>query len=105
MTSEEEEKIRTLALSLLTQRPAGESSPPEIIVTYRKHDDYEKFVHQITDLQEQLKQAQYTAAQMSLYAEENFHLYDQLRQAYRDMEKAGLDVSYITSVGNRRRLR
>ena len=105
MKPEDEEKLQALALSLLTKRPAGEGVCPEIVVTYRKHDDYERFVRQIAELQQQVKQAEYQAARMSLYAEENFQLYDQLRQAYKDMQKAGLDVSYITSVGRQRRLR
>lgn len=105
MTSEDEEKLRAVALSLLTKRPAGESSPPEIVVTYRKHADYEKFVRKIAELQEQLERERYTAARMSIYAEENFRLYDQLRQAYAELKKAGLDVSYITSVKPKKRLR
>ncbi len=105
MKAEDEQLIRELALSLLTQRPAGEGSPLEIVITYRKHEDYENFIRQIAELEKQVKEAQYQAARMSLYAEENLVLYEQLRQAYKDMQKAGLDVSYIKSVRQRKQLR
>lgn len=105
MKPEDEAKIREIALSLLNNRRIGECSPPEIIVTYRKHEDYEKLTQQIAELTEQLYRSKHEAAKLSLYAEENFRLYDQLRQAYQDMQRAGLDVSYITSVKPRNRLR
>lgn len=105
MKAEDEQLIRELALSLLTQRPAGEGGPPEIVITYRKHEDYENFIRKIAELEMQVKEAQYQAARMSLYAEENLVLYEQLRQAYKDMQRAGLDVSYIKSVRQRKQLR
>lgn len=105
MKDEDEQLIRELTLSFLTQRPSGEGSPPEIVITYRKHEDYENFIRQIAELEKQVKEAQYQAARMSLYAEENLVLYEQLRQAYKDMQKAGLDVSYIKSVRQRKQLR
>lgn len=101
MTEENEAALRKLALALL-ERPAGKEGPPEIVVTYRKHEDYEKFVHQISELQEELAKANYSIHQLALYAEENLHLYDQLRAAYKDMKKAGLDTSYLTSVSRKR---
>ena len=104
MKPSDEAKVREIALSLLNSR-TGEGSPPEIIVTYRKHEDYEKFTQQIAELTEQLCRSKHETAQLALYAEENFRLYDQLRQAYQDMQRAGLDVSYITSVKPRNRLR
>lgn len=104
MKPEDEALIRELALSLLNQRPAGEAAPQEIVITYRKHEDYENFIRRIAELELQLKEAQYQAARLSLYAEENFVLYDQLRQAYKDLSRAGMDVSYITSV-RRKQLR
>lgn len=104
MKPEDELVVRQIALSLLTQHPssAGEGCPPEIVITYRKHEDYENFVRQIAELQEQLKKAEMSAANMSMYAAENLRLYDQLRWAYTAMQKAGLDVSFITSVRPRK---
>ena len=104
MNQQDEEKLRDLALTLLTKRPAGEGSPPEIVVTYRKHEDYERFVHKIAELEKELEEAHYQMGHLALYAEENFRLYDQLRQAYNELQKAGLDVSYITLVKPRRKL-
>ena len=98
MKPEDEVVVREIALSLLTQKPAGEGGPPEIVITYRKHEDYENFVRQIAELQKELKDAQIQVSRLSTYASENIRLYDQLRYAYNDMVKAGLDVSYITSV-------
>lgn len=100
MKPEDELVVRQIALSLLTQqpRPAGEGRPSEIVITYRKHEDYENFIRQIAELQEKLKKAEMQAAHMTMYAEENLRLYDQLRWAYTAMQKAGLDVSFITSV-------
>ena len=104
MNPEDEAVVRQIALSLLTQQPspAGEGRPPEIVITYRKHEDYENFVRQIAELQDRLKKAEMAAANMSMYAAENLRLYDQLRWAYMAMQKAGLDVSFITSVRPRK---
>lgn len=102
MTPEEDAKLRELALSLLTKRTAGEGGPPEIVITYRKHDDYERFISKIAELEKELQSAHQQMGQLAMYAEENFKLYDQLRQAYRDMSAAGLDVSYISAIRTKR---
>lgn len=103
MKPEDEAVVREIALSLLTQpRSSRDGEPPEIVITYRKHEDYENFVREIAELQERLKQAELTASKMSVYAAENLRLYDQLRWAYTVMQKAGLDVSFITSVRPRK---
>ena len=97
MKPEDEMIVRELALSLIRQ-PAGEGSPPEIVITYRKHEDYERFIREIAELTEKLKRAEQQVAVLSNYASENIRLYDQLRWAYIAMVKAGLDVSFITSI-------
>lgn len=98
MKPEDEVVVRQIALSLLTQQPTGEGRPPEIVITYRKHEDYERFIREIAELTEKLKRMDQQLAVMRNYASENIRLYDELRWAYTAMVKAGMDVSFITSV-------
>lgn len=99
MKPEDELLVRQIALSLLDrQDPAGEGRPPEIVITYRKHEDYERFICQIAELTEKVKRLDQQLAVMQNFASENIRLYDQLRWAYTAMVKAGMDTSFITSV-------
>lgn len=99
MKPEDEVIVREIALKLLDrQQPTGDGKPPEIVITYRKHEDYERMIRQIAELTEQLRIAQNQVSVLSNYASENIRLYDQLRFAYNAMVKAGMDVSFITSI-------
>ena len=89
MKPEDELIVREIALKLLDrQEPTGEGSPPEIVITYRKHEDYERFLMQIAELQEKLRRAENQVSVLSNYASENIRLYDQLRQI-KEWERPG----------------
>lgn len=82
------------------QRVLGDAAgPPGLVITLRKHEDYERLLRVIDDLQELNERLRADISRMSGYAQLYMRALDDLRDCKRRMEHAGMDTSFIISLG------
>lgn len=80
------------------QRALGDASGPQgLVVTLRRHEDYERLLLVIDDLQDLNSRLKADLQRMGDYAHMYFRALDDLRLCRREMERQGLDTSFITS--------
>lgn len=75
-----------------------EEGAPELIITMRRHEDYEKLLFRIDELLEENRILKADTAKAINVWHDNLNLIDQLREAKRRMKRANMDVSFIRSV-------
>lgn len=88
MKSDEIEK----ALRELLGASAG---PSGLVITLRRHDEYEALLERIRALEAEKKSLDIQVHQMSLYAQEYLTALDDLRAAARQLRRLGVDTSFI----------
>lgn len=96
MTGNEIEK----ALQELLGASAG---PPGIVVTLRRHEEYEVLIGRINALEKEKASLKSEVTRMASYAELYLRALDELKICARDLQAVGVDTSWITSIKTRRR--
>lgn len=91
MTSREVEKA--------LQRLLGDAvGPSGIVVTVRRHDDYEKLLEVIDRLEESQQDLKRQVLNLSSYAELYLTALDDVRDCCRLMNQHGIDTSFVRSL-------
>lgn len=81
------------------KRLLGElSGPPGLVLTLRRHDEYELLLERIQALERENKQLNIQVHQMSRYASMYLQALDDLKLCRKEMIQAGLSVSWIRSL-------
>ena len=91
MTSDQIEE----ALSRILGDSAG---PPGLVVTLRKHDDMERLLRMIDDLQELTQRQRMELSRMGDYAHLYLRALDELRAARERLNAFGVDCRFMTSL-------
>lgn len=91
MTSDDIEK----ALQELVGASAG---PPGLVITLRRHDEYEALLERISGLESRCRSLDLQVHQMSTYAAMYIKALDELRAARLLLRRYGEDTSFITSL-------
>lgn len=79
------------------------SGSPGLVITLRRHEEYEVLLGRINALEEEKTRLKQDVSRMSSYAELYLRALDELKICVRHMESAGLDTGWISSVRARRR--
>lgn len=74
------------------------SGPSGIVVTLRRHDEYELLLERIKALEAENRSLDQQVHQMAQYAAMYIHSLDELRICRRHLQKLGVDTSFITSL-------
>lgn len=77
------------------------AGPQGLVITLRRHDEYELLVQQITDLTKKCRQLESQFREMSFYVPLYLRALDELRIAYKLLEQRGIDTSFISSLKRR----
>ena len=80
----------------------GAAAPPGIVITLRRHDEYEKLIERIRSLEADKRSLNSQLASMSMYPVLYIQALDELKICRRALQQAGLDVSFIQSLRPRR---
>lgn len=79
------------------------ASPPGLVITLRRHEEYEALIGRINALEGEKTSLKLEVSRMSSYAELYLRALDELKIAARSLEGLGVDTSWITSIKTRRR--
>lgn len=91
MTGDDIEKALQAALN-------GSAGSPGLVVTLRRHEDYERLLLILDDLRDLNDRLRSDISRMSGYAQLYMRALDDLRECRRQMEAYGLDTSFIVSL-------
>lgn len=81
------------------QRLFGDAAgPPGLVITLRRHDEYQMLLDKIDALQRRCDRQQQDITSMSMYAQLYLRALDELREARKLLVASGYDVSFITSL-------
>lgn len=72
--------------------------PLGIVVTLRRHDEYELLMERIKALEAENEKLQRQVVQMRVYPELMLTAMDELRHARKLLDKLGVDTSFISSL-------
>lgn len=72
--------------------------PLGIVVTLRRHDEYELLMERIKDLEVENEKLHMQVVQMRVYPEMLLTAMDELRHARKLLDKLGVDTSFISSL-------
>lgn len=72
--------------------------PLGIVVTLRRHDEYELLMERIKALEVENEKLQRQVVQMRVYPEMMLTAMDELRHARKLLDKLGVDTSFISSL-------
>lgn len=86
------------ALQALLGSAAGGTG---LVVTVRRHDEYEILLSRISELEQQIRDKQQEVLRMQSYAVRYIETLDELKLCKKALSKAGLDTSFIRSLGRR----
>ena len=76
--------------------------PQGIVITLRRHDEYEVLIERIRSLEAEVQRKDRELHQMATYSVLYLQALDELRMAVRLLSAAGLDVSWVRSLKVRR---
>lgn len=77
----------------------GDSVGPEgIVITLRRHDEYDALLSTIDSLRSENERLQQELTRMSTYAHMYLSALDDLREARRQLRQLGADTSFIKSL-------
>lgn len=76
----------------------GSAGHPGLVVTLRRHEDYERLLLILDDLRELNERQRTDISRMSSYAQLYMRALDDLRECRRQLESHGLDASFIVSL-------
>lgn len=73
-------------------------APQGLVITVRRHEEYEVLIEKIRSLEAQLHQKDYELHSMATYAPLYLGALDELRIARKLLDQLGEDTSFITSL-------
>lgn len=76
---------------------ADSAGPPGLVVTLRRHEDYERLLLVIDDLRELNDRLRADITRMGHYSQLYMRAMDDLRVCKKLMDRAGLDTTFISS--------
>lgn len=74
------------------------AAPPGLIITLRRHDEYELLLQRIAELDAQLKEKNHEVHQMSMYAVRYLSAVDELKICKKLLTRAGVDTSFLRTL-------
>ena len=80
----------------------GSAAPPGIVITLRRHDEYEKLIERIRSLEADKEALDRQLHTMSLYPVLYLQALDELRECRRILQRLGVDCSFIESLRPKR---
>lgn len=95
--------MRSEEIEEALRRLLGEAAGPSgLVITLRRHEEYEVLLEKLQELQKKYSQLEYEYYQMSLYAQLYLRCLDELKIAADQLRGCGLDVSWISSIRAKR---
>lgn len=86
---------------VLQQLLGSAVGPPGLVITLRRHDEYDLLLTQIAALEKKCRDLDYQLHRMSLYPVMYLQALDGLKMARKLLDKLNIDTSFMCSLNRR----